>query len=143
MSNYKKRLIYFINPKFQTRVLLFSVCFTLTILLIIFSFHNYYFQHLISVGKQLKLQAGHPYFTLLEEQRMSFQKYFLIMSSVIVVFTLTVSTYFSHKIAGPLYRIRKYFEDELASKDVPARIRKNDFFQDLPVAINDFFNKGK
>jgi hypothetical protein len=65
------------------------------------------------------------------------------MSSVIVIFTLTVSTYFSHKVAGPLYRIKKYFEDALVEKGIPARIRKNDFFQELPMAINEYFDKYK
>jgi hypothetical protein len=139
VKNYKKRLIYFIDPKFQVRVLLYSSFFSVTLLLIIYFFHNYYFSHLINVGKSLNLETGHPYYKILAEQRSVFLNYFYGMSGIIIVFTLAVSTLFSHKIAGPIYRIKKYFIEGEPDNGQKASIREGDFFQELPNAINEYF----
>jgi hypothetical protein len=51
--------------------------------------------------------------------------------------------FYSHKIAGPLYRLNKYFDDAAASgKPLEKKVyfRKDDFFQEVPDSINKYID---
>ena len=69
----------------------------------------------------------------------------LLLYAIGGIFSLSVlSIFFSHKIAGPIYRMRKTV-DEFVEKDekpgVPITLRKGDFFRDLAESLNRLFNK--
>ncbi len=57
-----------------------------------------------------------------------------------------LSIFFSHKIAGPIYRIKRDLDQmtenkEAQAKLVPIRLRKHDYFKDLAESINRFIEK--
>ena len=58
--------------------------------------------------------------------------------------------FFSHRIAGPLYRLTRFFSDAQAMQDEkkvgnaklkPVFFRQNDFFPEVPGAINNYLKK--
>ena len=63
------------------------------------------------------------------------------MASLITIFFMVVaSAYYSHQIAGPIYRIIKSLNEINETKIVKdIVIREDDFFQELPEAINKAF----
>ena len=71
----------------------------------------------------------------------------LILYCILVAGALALlSIFFSHKIVGPIYRIKKVLNEmadseEAAINQVPIRLRKHDYFQDLAETINRFIEK--
>ena len=57
----------------------------------------------------------------------------IINISIITIFSL----FFSHRMAGPLYRIRKTLTEYLEHKNpLPIRLRNGDHFEDIADLIN-------
>lgn len=51
--------------------------------------------------------------------------------------SLLTSLYFSHRIAGPLYHMKRVLKSKIEGKDTgPIHIRKNDYFFELAEMIN-------
>lgn len=70
----------------------------------------------------------------------AFDLYFvpiLFVSLLNLIMIGVFSLFFSHKMAGPLYRIKLTLETYVLRKSTaPIRLRKGDFFQDLAHLIN-------
>lgn len=100
------------------------------------------FNEQLKSGQLSELPETHPYFVFLK----SFQDQFLVMfgfavlASFVVCFVIGVLV--SHKVAGPLVKIRNYFERVAAGQEDEKEIsfREGDFFQDLAKAYNKKFN---
>ncbi|MBW1671953.1 MAG: hypothetical protein JRJ40_11270 [Deltaproteobacteria bacterium] len=54
-----------------------------------------------------------------------------------------LSIFFSHKIAGPVYKMKKTIDEFLETEDKPGtiRLRKGDAFTDLADSLNRLFSK--
>jgi signal transduction histidine kinase len=61
----------------------------------------------------------------------------ILSFSLILVFT-TFSIFLSHKIAGPIYKIKTVI-DKMASGSMPSKVflRKNDEFKELADSVNN------
>lgn len=117
---------------------------TLVSLAIFFISQQVFFQQFHQSGEQLGLPSGHPYFQLLKDQQTGLSKIFFITSGLIALFTLFSALFFSHRIAGPLYRLDQYFKNaahESNAFEQPLSFRKDDFFQELPDSINHFMQQ--
>lgn len=64
--------------------------------------------------------------------------YPVLWVSILNIVVISIfSLFFSHKMAGPLYRIKLTLDNFIANKNTQAiKLRKNDFFQDLAEKIN-------
>lgn len=140
--------IYLINPEFQWRFMgyvILTVVFSISIMFI----SNYlFFESFIAKGEALGLPENHAFFVLIKEQREIMTNIFLFVS-VFVSFVIGMwGMFFSHRIAGPLYRLRKYFTDASEanngkSKLRPIFFRQNDFFLEVPDSINEYLKKAE
>lgn len=67
---------------------------------------------------------------------------FLMSAMAFFFFSLFASLIFSHKIAGPLYRLTLFLRQSPAETDInnypKLFFRKEDFFQDIPEKVNIF-----
>ncbi len=141
-KGFKSRFVYLINPKFQLTMIGYSVALAFSIILIIYLFQGYYYNHMANVGVELGLEQGHPFYQIIAEQKEVMDKFYLFMSLAIFVLVFTIVTYVSHQIAGPMYRLKMYFD----KREMDLRklsFRKKDFFQELPDSINDYFESKK
>jgi hypothetical protein len=137
---------FFISPQFQRHFILYVMSITLVSLALFYISQQYFFHQFYQSGEQLGLPSGHPYFQLLKDQQGGLSKIFFITSSLIACFILFSALFFSHRIAGPLYRLEQYFKN--ASHDPsllerPLAFREDDFFQELPDSINLFMYQHK
>ena len=120
-----------------------TVIFSISIMFI----SNYlFFESFIAKGEALGLPNDHPYFSLIKEQRETMTNIFLFVSIFISFVIGMWGLFFSHRIAGPLYRLRRYFTEATASvnseqKLSPIFFRQNDFFLEVPESINDYLKK--
>lgn len=133
--------VYFINPAFQTRFMVSVLLCVFLSLAVIFLSQQYFFHLFIQRGIALGLPDDHVFFALLKEQQIEMLQIFIVSSLVLSVVICVWALFYSHRIAGPLYRLQRYFTDgaDSNSNDIhPLSFRDTDFFQELPKSINTF-----
>jgi hypothetical protein len=134
---------FLINNDFQIQfmvsVLLISICS----MSVIYLANDYFFHSYMQRGEALNLPPDHPFFLMIHEQKK-------FMTNVFIVVALSISgmaglwgLFYSHKIAGPLYRLHKYFT-QAAVDNTPLQkkvyFRDGDFFQEVPESINKYID---
>ena len=133
--------VYFINPAFQTRFMISVLLCVFLSLAVIFLSQQYFFHLFIQRGIALGLPDDHVFFALLKEQQIEMLQIFLVSSLILSVIICIWALFYSHRIAGPLYRLHRYFSDgaEAENREIsPLSFRETDFFQELPQSINSF-----
>ena len=125
----KRRTKYLVKKRMQLGVTLRFILFT-----ILFS---------IFIGWEVFVTIWPPVSGFIPVESMDFIKsrifYRLLFFIFPLIFVLAaLSILFSHRIAGPLYRLEKTIEQFLQGKDVePIRLRRNDELKGLASKIND------
>jgi hypothetical protein len=64
-----------------------------------------------------------------------------IVLAINLILLIGFSVYFSHQIAGPIYRVKKTLQSKINGENAaPIKFRKNDPFHDLADLINQALN---
>ncbi len=133
---YKRK--YLVYPKFQMTLILLNstvtvILFTMIVLLVVKS-HVY----LGEVVKQTRLPGQNVFIQILDQQLRSLLIYMGLATFFAVLFTGIATLLLSHKLAGPMIKLRRYFGDieKLGDYRENLSFRKTDFFLDLPPTIN-------
>jgi len=141
----RSKFNFLIYPKFQLALILTNTL-TVAINLFLVFFQNWKFNHhFVEMGERIGLVPGHAYFKFLEVQRNEL----ILYSSIGFLITFLVSSLFflviSHRLAGPIVRLRSYFKDisETGKVPEPFQIRQQDFFQDFIQTINQALKRLK
>lgn len=131
-----------INPGFQYRIIAyFSGLFVLTTLsLYLTSF--LFFWRLEQKGLNVGIPEGHVFFRFLDNQRASFDSMFIGLALFNFGLLISVGFMISHRIAGPLYKLKRHLEN-LDSSSPHFQLRQKDFFRDLEPTINQLKEKLK
>jgi len=129
--NFHKRRNYFIEKKFQTKYILLTILLLLTYTLM--------FVAIIFAPYMLTLYFDYP----LAEKTDAARALLLLHARIwpwiggIIIFFGTVSIFISHKIAGPLFRLKKSLDRITEGDlDVVIKLRKWDDLKDLAEHIN-------
>ncbi len=147
-QNRKKRSLL-INPKFQWTLIGYTAMIATLILITVYGFISYGFHDFVQIGNQAGLPTDHIYFQFIQMQEVTFNRVILMIALVIGLILLVGGLVISHKIAGPVYRMQKEFNDmrESGSSELrPIQFRKGDFFPELAESYNSFveaWKKGK
>lgn len=137
---YNKRFIknYIIYPTFQFQVMGISLVVAFGVVALIYFRLAQSYQRFFEVGVKAGLQPGSGYFKLLESQKSLVLNDLYWAMLWIFISTFIFSIFISHKMVGPIYRLKKFFADIESSNDVQElKFRKGDFFGDLPQIINE------
>lgn len=131
---------FLINPSFQKKFMGFVLSSVIISMGVMYGANWVFFNKFITYGEKLNLPQNHPFYRLLLEQQ-DFMTTVFFISSFILCLTLGVAgLFFSHRIAGPLFRLNKVFSDaheqNVELKEI--HFRHDDFFQEVPVAINKY-----
>ncbi len=131
-----KRKIFFTNKKFQLRFC-FYTCSWLLVLGLIFPIMIEQIFNWFLVFARLDPIAAPPEKLSLIKQEVSY--ILLSMEAFIVVCTFFICIFISHKIAGPIYKLKKYFQRaKLGHLNLEIHFRKNDGFEELADSFNHF-----
>lgn len=129
-----RRSIFLINKRFQLRFS-FYVCSWLIALsfaypLIISNLFDYFLRY-------LALDPMGPALANIEKTRQELLELLLVMQVIFLSLTFLISIFMSHKIAGPLYKLRRFFaEAKEGNYSQKLTFRKRDYFQELVPAYN-------
>lgn len=136
-KNKKIRWNYIVYPKFQI-ALIISNLVVITGLTAIIGFQSYRsFEYMRELGRNVNLDANHPFFQFVDVQANQLYGNLFISIFVGFVFSTLFTLIFSHKLAGPLVRLKSYFSQiSETGKVEPLKFRKNDYFSDFPPVVN-------
>lgn len=137
MAGYKRRT-YLINPEFQIKFSLYvcglvfisSIIYPLTIYDLITNFIGFVASKNPEVANQLASKRSNL-ITILSLWQVGFTALVFI-----------VCIFFSHKIAGPMYKLQKFLQAKRDGVDNGKLFfRKGDYFQEIADDFNDTFNE--
>jgi len=138
--------IYIINPGFQYKFMAYTIFASVSCLAVIYGANYYFFQSFLAKGLSLGLPENHAFFRLIQEQQEFMNKIFLVVSVIITTGLAFWGVLFSHRMAGPLYRLNKFFLDlaEQEQKNPGQKVselsfRNKDFFKELTHGVNAYF----
>lgn len=132
---------FFINPTFQLQFMGWMVIISIISMALIYMANLYFFSTYLDKVASFNLAPDHPYYLLIHEQKEFLTKVFLSVSLLISSVVCLWGLFYSHKIAGPMYRLEQYFNHAARTgKPIEAKIyfRKTDFFQNIPESINKY-----
>ena len=79
-----------------------------------------------------------PALTQLEKNRQDLLMLLMLMQVVFVSITFIISIFMSHRIAGPLYKLSRFFREARdGNLEQKISFRKKDYFQELVGEYND------
>ncbi len=135
---FKMRSKYLIYPRFQlTLVAATALAFAVASALIGFQTWRSV-KSLVDMGVQAGLQPDHPYFQFLQLQARTIYAFVAAGCGVGLIISTATVFYVSHRMAGPLVRLQRHFEEIRKTGEVRTiAFRKSDYFSELPQVINE------
>jgi methyl-accepting chemotaxis protein len=130
-----KRSIFLINKGFQFRFS-FYVCSWLFVLTLVYPLviHTL-FGYLI---RYVSLDPFGPPLEGLLKTRREVLALIVLFQLLFGLVTFLISIFVSHRVAGPLFKLRNYLRDAKGgSFKEPLRFRKTDYFQELAAGFNE------
>jgi methyl-accepting chemotaxis protein len=134
-----KRSVFLINKPFQLRFA-FYVCSWLFVLTMVYPMS---IQTLFnSFMDYVRLDPKGPELTKLDSIRSEMTQLLILLQAGFLGITFLVSIFISHRIAGPLYKLRQFFNDAAAGKiHQRLKFRKSDHFQELAESYNQMMDQ--
>ncbi|MGK5085451.1 hypothetical protein WDW37_19355 [Bdellovibrionota bacterium FG-1] len=126
-----------INPQFQLAFLAYTLGISALIIGFFYAADAYFFWKFHQLGEGLGLPSNHVFFQFLAEQQGTKNFYYGISAAVALTFLTIWGLVLSHRVAGPLYRLKKHLIRVAQGETISdVRFRKNDFFQEVADAYN-------
>lgn len=129
---------FLINPKFQYK---FMASLTLAAVLsmsVLYAAQTYFFHYFLERAQAAELPSNHVFFHLLKEQQQIMGQIFMVSTLVVGTILFLWGLFYSHRIAGPLYRINRDLREAASNRQslMNIKTRDKDFFPEIPEAIN-------
>ena len=135
LSPGRKRLL--INPGFQFRFMVWMSALALGVIVVMHLAHQWFFFQLREQARVAGLQADHVFYRFIESRQTELDVITVFSFIAVVAVVSVVGLVLSHKIAGPMYRLRVHLEEFAASRTPrPLKFRDGDFFSEIPDAYN-------
>lgn len=101
-----------------------------------------FFWNLKAKGLEVGIPEGHVFYQFLQNQKQDLDYLFVGLAGVNLLLLLGVGFLLSHRIAGPLHKMKNYLKD-LGPASSDFKTRENDFLQDLNETVNTLKDKVK
>jgi hypothetical protein len=91
------------------------------------------------LGSSSDLSSGHFYNRFIEYQMSILYSGLALYLGIAFILSCGFTLFISHRLAGPLVRMQKYFKqiEENGKVEQPLKFRDGDFLQELPETINN------
>jgi signal transduction histidine kinase len=133
----KKRTNYFIYPKFQLPIILGGVIPLLLVLGGIYLRFRASFDRLELHMKALGTHTNPKVLNAIQAQEILVQKYFISGAVIGLIVIAVVSILVSHKMAGPIYRLKLELKKLRAGESfVPIKFREGDYLVNMEDDLN-------
>jgi magnesium-transporting ATPase (P-type) len=131
-----------IDPKFQWSIIAYSTTLAIILQATLFVALRLFFSKYNEEGKTIHLAPDHPFFVFIQDQQTYMNYVFAVVCIIFLILNVIFGLIISHRVAGPLYRLKKYFREYHEQNEfTELTFRKKDFFQDVPAIINESLKK--
>ncbi len=130
-----------INPPFQLKLMsYFAGLFVLTTASL-YSTTFLFFWNLKQKGIAVGIPEGHVYYQFLQNQKHDLDLLFVGLAVVNLILLLAAGLLLSHRIAGPIHRLKLYLKDPDPAE--PMKLREDDFFKELAPLADEVKRKDR
>lgn len=126
-----KRSVFLVNPSFQIKFsLLIGSLIFLSSLLYPLLFLDYF----------KELASTYPEFhTVIQSAQSQFLLFLIFIQLLFSVIVLILFVFFTHKIAGPLYKLKMHLQHIREGEEIrPLTFRDGDYFHDVAEEVSEF-----
>ncbi len=128
---------YLIHPRFQLRVVGYTLFLTFVLIAIFYASNLYFIWRFIEIGRSLQIQPDHPFFRFIMEQRRLMNSIFGITAALALVVIPFLGLFFSHKVAGALHKLETHIDRVAETRELKeVQFRKGDYFSELAESFN-------
>ena len=139
----KNRSNYLINPKFQWDIILKFIGLACFNILSFYVLVYLFFSNLESKAHYVGLKDSHPFLVFVHDQKTLMTFSFIIVAIVNLSVIICMGVFISHRVAGPLYRLKSYMDNFKMTEVHQVKFRKKDYFMDLQDSFNAFIDRIK
>ena len=133
----KYRRSYWIDGKVQWPIIQKTLMMNVALVFLLYLADKFFFYRMELMGKDLGFTPDHVYFMFLKEQQKIKFMAFLCTSGIITVVASLLGARFSHRLAGPIFRLRKELRSINNDEKIgEVNLRDADFFKDLAEEFN-------
>lgn len=126
-----------INPRFQLRLIGWMWITSVLTVAVFYGSLSYFFWSFTQRGVTLGLPSHHVFFEFMREQQVQMNWVFLVTAILVWVVILIIGWVVSHRVAGPLHRLMKHFQDVADGKTInDVTFRTNDYFSEVAESYN-------
>lgn len=131
-----------ILPKFQLKIIGYFLGLFLLTTASLYSTSYVFFWRLNQKALNVGIPEGHVFFKFMANQKQDLDTFFIALAIINLLLLLGAGLIISHRIAGPIFKLRKYLSALDRDSD-SFRLRENDFFKDLEPTVNSLKDKLK
>lgn len=132
----------FVNPKLQSKILFYFIGLYILSTASLYSANYFFVWRLNQKALNVGIPEGHVFFKFMSAQKHDMDMMFMTIALINLLLLLVVATWVSHRIAGPLNKIKKHLSSLDKESDI-LRLRDNDFLKDMEPTINSLKDKVK
>jgi hypothetical protein len=132
----KKRTNLLIYPKFQLPLIFWNILIFFGVTAVQLFVSHKAFPNFKELGETAGLDGNHPYIAFINRYEAEFMQYALIGAGVGLICFIIANLILSHKISGPICRLKSYFSGLEKNNKPSLSFRSKDFFAELPAVIN-------
>lgn len=138
MSTYNRQLKnYLIEPEFQLKLIsYFAGIFAFTTVSL-YSTVFIFFWRLRQKALNVGIPEGHIFFQFIGNEKRDLDLTFALLALVNLIVLIGVGVVVSHRIAGPIHKLKGYLTRVISPDGPEFRLRKNDFLKDLEPVVNE------
>jgi hypothetical protein len=129
-----------INPRFQLKFLGWFVGLFLFINATLYSTTFLFYYRLKEKALNVGIPDGHVFFKFLGDQKQDLDQLFIGLSVVNFFILIGVTFLISHRIAGPIFKLKKMLGEANPDSE-EFKLRETDFFQELAPLIKTLKDK--
>ena len=129
-----------INRPFQLKLMGYFILLFIITTACLYSTTFLFFWNMKNKGLNVGIPEGHVFYQFLMNQKHDLDMLFIGLASFNFVLLLTVGFIISHRIAGPIHKMKMHLQDPNL-KSEPLQFRQNDFFKELGPIVNELKEK--
>jgi len=135
MASHRK--LFLINPKFQLAFMAYTGAIALVAIGIFYVANLYFFADFMKTGQAIGLPPDHVFFQFIANQKQIMNQIFAVTAGLVCVVLAIGGMFFSHRIAGPLYRLNLHMREvALGRTTQDVSFREGDFFREVADSYN-------
>lgn len=136
-KSFRRRFL--INPSFQLAFIGRMISVAVAIIAVFYGANAYFFWNLRDQAVNQNVPLDHIFFRYLDYHEQRITTMVLALGVVVILGLAVFGLLYSHRIAGPLYRLTKHLRAIADNQAEPARVafRRGDYFQEIASAYND------